>query len=683
MRRILLISLGIILGSVALLAGYVLWDYDPDDQPPMVSGTSYETVFENAVLKQAGQPWKSLDDAGRLRTITAIIGRRDSSPAREVALARLHDLKNQDAAVELIKKSLTSLSDEEFEAAVGTLAGANTPKSKAALDALYKTLDADPASHTPLGGYRNCILTVHRMEPDLGFELDETSRLDADYSLQQTPQIALFLPQRPDLVLAVPNVDDVLNDFNDSRFVKALDGSPVGKDAWSLPVLRTLGSLRARLNETMGSIAPLFAPERLFKDYLLLARYGDNYLAISFKDKNVSVGETMIDVFSKLGSDFSIVKRDVAGAEVRTIVNKRSRRTLNYAIVGSYFVVSTDTALIGRALRTYAGDHGTSFGIDPIFARTLGSVDPTGAKEAAVVWWNPTREFEITGSLSSSARRFAVVARALNRPTVALDAAPRAEAVAGALPTDLVRTMVSSDGMPAFWRYIVDVRSLGKSRVDSMARLAKVDIGKGVMPYIAPSFAMGYGGVEYLPKQYSYANTSYDIVAAFPLLNPPADFDRTVLTLLSRTTTLLYTPEMVGSTRLWIARDTSTNDSVHMMRKFQPSFAVVQFDGAPTLVVAATPELLRRSVRSLSGPADQKAHHNNIFSGDIRVDSLASNGTRYLRNYLVRTDRYTPQEIDARLPALRNALGLYSEFIWEVGLKNGLRHGEGRLIAKP
>jgi|GEM_PF-1931164 len=683
MRRFFLISFGILFGSVALLAGYVLWDYDPDDTPPMVSGTSYQTVFENVVLKQAGQPWKSLDDNGRLRTVTAIMARRDGSPAREVALARLRELRNQDAGIELIRKSLTTMSDEEFEAAIGTVAAANTAKSKAMLDALHTSLDADPASHTPLGGYRNCVLTVKRADPDLALTLDETSRLDADYTLQQTPQIALFLPQRPDLVLAVPNVDDVLEDFNDSRFAKALDESPVGKDAWSLPVLRTLGSLRSRLDETMGSIAPLFSPERLFKDYLLLARYGDNYLAVCFKDKNVSVGETMIDVFGKLGADFSIERRQVAGLEVRTIANRRSRRTLNYATVDGYFIAATDTALIGRALRTYAGDHGASFAIDPLFARTLGSLDPSGAREVAAVWWNPTREFEVTGSTSSAARRLAVVARALGRPAVALEAAPRAEALAGALPTGVMRSTVSGDPMPVFWRYVLNVRSLGKNPVDSLAKLAKVDIAKGVMPYLSSSIALGYGGVEYLPKQYHYANTSYDVVAAFPLLNPPADFEKTVFTLLSRTTTLLYTPEQEGATKLWIARDTTTNDSAHITRKFQPSFAIVSLSGGSALVVAATPDLLRRSVRSLASASSTSGGANSaFFKGAIRVDSLAANGTRYLRNYLVRTDRYTPQEIDARLPILRNALDLYTDFVWGIEMQNGLRHGEGRLIAK-
>ena len=180
----------------------------------------------------------------------------------------------------------------------------------------------------------------------------------------------------------------------------------------------------------MGFLAPYFSPEKLFRDNLMIAKYGDEYLIATYKDKNVTIGETLIDIFGKLGKDFGIRKWDVGGAQVASVRNLKSGRNMSYATSGDYFIVATDTALIGRALRTFQSDRGSSIGIDPLFGRSLASLDQSGQKDVMLAWMNPTRYFEITGSSSPAARRLAVVARALNRPLMA----PDAEAAAAKKP---------------------------------------------------------------------------------------------------------------------------------------------------------------------------------------------------------------------------------------------------------
>jgi hypothetical protein len=204
------------------------------------------------------------------------------------------------------------------------------------------------------------------------------------------------------------------------------------------------------------------------------------------------------------------------------------------------------------------------------------------------------------------------------------------------------------------------------------------------MPYLAPSMTLGYGGVEYLKEQYGYSNTEFDLTSIFPLRNPPARFDSTIKTLFQRTTSLVYTaatlPSATGEPiRLWLARDTTTTDTLLMARKLQPSFALI---GTRLLVVASTPAMLRTMVTNLSAtPSLTPAGMSTLMAGRLSVDSLAVNTGRYMRSFLLRSGRYSPEEVKSRLDPLEKAMRIYSYLDWRMEEKNGLRVGAGRLVA--
>jgi len=680
MRRFILIAIASIIGSIGLMAFYVMWDYDPDTVSPMVSAPSYMSLFQDAVKRRMGKQYDGLDEAGRTRVLGDIIASREAAPVREVALFRSRELANKDAALALIRKNLDALPDDLYETAIGSAAALGTPKGTALLDTLYRKLNADPAAHTPLGGYRSATLLVSRADADLAMTFQERSRGDADFTQAQAREISLFFPTDPEYLMAVPNVDDVLKDFNGSRFAQALDKSPVPADIWTLPMLRTIASLRSRLGETMGFLAPYFSPEKLFRDHLAIGKYGEEYLIVTYKDKNVSLGESMIDVFSKLGKDFGISKWSVDATQVGTVRNRKSGKTMSYATSGEYFIVATDTALIRRALTTFQSDRGASIGIDPLFNTAFSALDQSGQRDQMLVWMNPTKYLAVTGSKSPAARRLAVVARALGRPVATADAT--AAAIAGGFPSTLASATIGGDDPMMLWRYVVDVRSLGKNPIDSLARLAKIDIGKQVIPYLTPSMAVGYSGVDFLRQPYGYSNTAFNTVAGFPLRSAPARFDSTLGVLFGRITSLIYTPETLpgGTTRLWIASDTTTNDTLLKERKLQPSFAVI--DGR-TLLIASTPSLLRKSATSIAAVSGgQSADPNAYFTGTMRVDSFTVNTLQYMKSYLSRGDRFTSSDINSRFDPLRLALGNYDRLNWLFTVENGLRRGTATLIAR-
>ena len=135
----------------------------------------------------------------------------------------------------------------------------------------------------------------------------------------------------------------------------------------------------------------------------------------------------------------------------------------------------------------------------------------------------------------------------------------------------------------------------------------------------------------------------------------------------------------MGGTRLWIARDTTTNDSTLLERKLQPSFAVVNGN---MLLVASTPAQLRSAAAAMSGRGGASGDPASYFSGAAKVDSFATNALQYLKSYLLRRDRYTPEEISSRIDPLPNALALSDRLEWTFKDNGGLRTGTGKLVAR-
>ncbi len=679
MRRAVIIFLSVLFGSVGLLWAYLAIDIDPDDQSPKVAAPSYQSLFEEAVRKTAKKEYRDLDQTARRKVLTTLAGAKSGVAVREVALHRLRDLVDKDAALAVIKKELPSATDDQYEAAIGTVAAMNTPAATAFLESLWKALDASSVASTPLGDYRYSTVVAQHATNGIDVMFDERSRLDADYSLSSVPEISLFLPNRPDYVVAIPNIDDVLGEFNTSRFAEALDGSPVPGDIWTLPLLRTIATLRSRLDESFGMLAPYFSPERFFKDQFLLARYGDHYLVACFKDKNLTVAEGVLSSFGRLGRDFGVSSWTAEGENVHTIKNRRSGRTLSFVVIGPYFVTATDSSLIGSAIRTYVSDRGASFGIDPLFASTYGAIDQSGKREVMYAWLSPSKVFEVTGSSDPSARRRAVVGRALGKELYPRDVGMEASRLAHRFADGEISGTLAGADPSRFWRYVVDVRSLGKNQLDSLTRVSGMDIGKEIVPYLGNGAAIRLNGLSHLKEPYGFSNTAYRVALAMPLAaNTPTTFDVTFGRFLGRITSLQYSMKETtgGTARVWVGEDTTTSDTSMLRQMFRPSFAVV---GGKTLVMATTPDELANALSAIAPQGSEPAPTPAITQGVVRVPELSGNAFDYATAYLLRTDRYLPDEIATRLNPLRTAFATIQSFSWSVSEKNGLRHGWGLL----
>jgi len=679
MRRTLLIILSSLFGSIGLLWAYLAIDIDPDDQSPKVQAFSYWLVFKEAATREARRDYDALDPRDKQRVLTRLAASKGEPIAREVAFSEMARSLPPDQILAVVRKELPTLTDDQFESAIGTIAGLGTPKSKAFLDDLWKNLDAAPIAHTPLGDYRPSTLIATRVGEGIEVAFKEQSRIGVDYKTSEVSEIALFLPTTPDWVIGIPNVDDVIDHFNQSRFVQSLDGSPVPGDIWSLPLLRTLASLRTRLDETMGMLAPYFSPERFFKDQLVMAKYEENYLVACYKDKNLTVANGLLQSFGKLGRDFGVSTWQSEGETIHTIRNRRSGRSLSYAVVGPYFVTSTDTALIRRSVRTYVSDRRSSFAINPTFARTYSGLDQSGQTHVLYFWGSPSKFFDVIGSQDPSARRRHVLARALKKDLVDPDMATRAGLDQTRLRGSLITGTVSGlDPLP-FWRYVVDVRSIGKNHLDSLARLSGMNLSRDVVPYFGSSMAFGYTGIEHLTQPYGFSNTSYRAVVVIPLARTtPPTFDETLRKFLSRMTSLDYRKEVVEGIRgpVWIAYDTTVTDTVMLERKLRPSFAIL--DGG-TLVMGTTPDALRNGARQIQQGNNDQPGRISLGSLWVDVRGLSENTLNYVTSYLLRTDRFMPEEIKTRFGPLGKGLGTLESLSWTLRMEDGLRVGEGML----
>jgi len=681
MRRFILITLATIFGATGLLALYVVWDYDPDDVSPTVEAPSYRSMFESAARQQGGMAFDRLTADRQAKVLADLIGKRNSAPVREVALYELRNLADKEGALRIVRSNLATLPPDLYEVAVASASALGTPTAHSFLDSLYGALLADPASRIPLGSYRQSTLRLTEESDGIAASFDERSRNDADYSLAKASEITYFFPADPEYFVSIPNSDDILERFKESQFAMSLEGSPVPDDAWSLPLLRTIAALRERLTDKLGFMAPYFSPERLFRDNLSIGKYDDDYLLVSFKDKNLTVAEALMGIFKTLGTDFGVREVDTAGTTVSCVESRKTGRTLCYATTGKYFIVATNLKLIARSLTTFSGGRSASLAVDPLFTGNYLGVDQSGEHDLLFAWFNPTRYFDMVGADRETARRLAIVARATGNPVATETPDDGGAGQIGDVPGVVAWMNAGGEDPADLWRYIVKVRSVGKNPLDSLAKLSHVDIGSAIVPYMTPNAAIGYAGVDYLREEYGYANTGFDVVTAFPLRQPPPRFDSTLRTFFGRITSLVYNPEElpVPGNRIWVATDTATNDSVLLARKFQPSFAVI---GDRVLLVATTPDLLRRSATEFVARTRKRTMGPTYMTGSIAVDSFAVNAEEYLQRYLSRSGRYTPREISSRLDPLTRALALYDKIEWNFNVAEGLRHGTAQMLLR-
>jgi hypothetical protein len=676
MRRILFIVLGIIFGSIGLFTLYAAVDLDPDNTSPNVSTPGYRAQFDAAVRKRAAKDYNALDDAMRARILDEVIASQEAEGVREVALLLVRELGNQDAALSILRKHLNGLPPNLYEVGIASLAAIKAPVAGQLLDSLYHTLDTTAAAHTPLGGYGASTVVVSNVEQNLTATFQEQTRDNADYANAETPENTLFFPASPEWFASFPNADDVLEEFEDSRFMDALDDSPVKDEVWSLSALRPAAAYRTTLQDKMGWLAVFFGPERLVQDNLSVAKYGNSFLMVTFKDKNLTLAERLIGLFETLGKDFGIRRSEINGVEISSIRRGMSGTRLNYATVGNYVVASTDSALLVKSLNTFKADRGNTLGIDPVFRSSYLTLDQSGERDVAFLWFNPTRFFDMAGAEQPAARRLAILSRVLGKPLLPAGSGSSPANLSGTIAS----TSVTGDAPSQLWRYIVDVRSLGRNAVDSLAQLAGIDIGRQIMPYLGTSATVGYRGVEFLRRPYGYSNTGFEMYTTMALNNPPPGFDSTLKNLFAKLTSLVYTGETVqgSATTLWNAADTSTNDPTLLQAKLQPSFAVLN---GKTLLIASTPVMLRRTAEALSASPVASAPAG-YFTGNVAVDSFSTNAARYLTAYLMRTDRFPPEEVDKRIDPLRRAMGLYRTLDWRFNVEKGLRRGEAKLMAK-
>jgi hypothetical protein len=332
---------------------------------------------------------------------------------------------------------------------------------------------------------------------------------------------------------------------------------------------------------------------------------------------------------------------------------------------------------MSRALKTYHSDRGRSIAIDPIFNATYRAVDRSGQRDVLYAWFNPSKYFDVTGSQQPAAYRRSILARATGRQLTP-PSATSIDARMRSLPGIFATMQSSSDPAVDLWSYVVVVRSLGRSTVDSLARVVGVDMARQIMPYVGSTWTFGYGGVEHLKRDYGYSNTSFEIAAAVPLASPPIDFDATLTRLIGGITTLAYARDSMPAmnAQLWIASDTTSNDTMLLARRLQPSFARV---GNSMLIVATTPRLLRDAVAHFASTPTATEPRTPYAQGRMRLDSFATNASQYLRSYLLRTDRYSPDEIAKRVDPMRNAIAQYEQIEWSFVEDRGLRSGTGKL----
>lgn len=678
MRRFALITLLCMMIPIAILFAYLMVDKNQNIIPPIVETPTYSSMFEDAVRKKTGgKLYSNLNEIEKQTVLVSFINMQGNDPVKEVALSKINDLTDKEFALKILKPVINKLDPNLYEVAVSSVNSFGTFNSKKYLDSLWNTVFADPASITPLAGYTQSQIIVSPKDKGLEFNFNEQSRNKADYANSKTNEMTLLFPKNPDYFLAIPNFDDVLQNFKSSGFSNQIGNSSAKEDIWEYPVFKSIKTLRDRINKAFGPASSLFTLEELFRDNLLLANYSNDILIATYKDKNLEFAENVIKAFEKIGKNFGIKRYTIGDAQISSIESRIGGKPLCFGSIKDYFIVGTSISIVENSVQTFQTNKSNSLGIDPTFKYCYSNLDPTGVKDVLFYWFNPTDYFKVIGSRSQMAVRLNILARILNRTTDL----PAKYSLQG-VNNDLISLNFNNQSPNDLWRYIVGERALNSRFIDSLKQVTNVNFETEILPYLTSSSCLSYEGVNYLnwTDNYDATNSAYNVTLSIPLSpSTPKKFYGTLAKFIGSLSYGQLIDKSNGDLIEWVYSDTSKTyqkqDSllIHMM--LTPCFAVKN----NILMISTNPQLLDKTVNNIKLNQTQLST-NTFLTGKVFIPKFVANSKEFLSRYFEINNSYTKKEIKEHIDPLCNALNLFNALEIEFKNNNGLKQGHGRLF---
>jgi len=185
---------------------------------------------------------------------------------------------------------------------------------------------------------------------NINLKISEFIPKQIDFSNNSVYEINLLVPDGFNYFFSFPNFDDNWDKFSDSKIIKKFTKLEAYEDFKKFDLIKDYFSFKKIIDENTGIFSEKFTISRLFRDDLKFASYDDGYLIVTFKGKNITLLNTLIQILKNKNIKGYSINEDYFNNIKINILKKTSAKAFYFSEISDYFVLSNSLDLIKKVL---------------------------------------------------------------------------------------------------------------------------------------------------------------------------------------------------------------------------------------------------------------------------------------------------------------------------------------------
>jgi hypothetical protein len=215
---------------------------------------------------------------------------------------------------------------------------------------------------------------------NINLKISEFIPKQIDFSNNSVYEINLLVPDGFNYFFSFPNFDDNWDKFSDSKIIKKFTKLEAYEDFKKFDLIKDYFSFKKITDENTGIFSEKFTISRLFRDDLKFASYDDGYLIVTFKGKNITLLNTLIQILKNKNIKGYSINEDYFNNIKINILKKTSAKAFYFSEISDYFVLSNSLDLIKKSIESFTRDNKKSITFNPLFQKLYEQIDLTGKK---------------------------------------------------------------------------------------------------------------------------------------------------------------------------------------------------------------------------------------------------------------------------------------------------------------
>ncbi|HEY9188526.1 MAG TPA: hypothetical protein VIR55_11580 [Ignavibacteria bacterium] len=215
---------------------------------------------------------------------------------------------------------------------------------------------------------------------NLNLKISEFIPKQIDFSNNSVYEINLLVPDGFNYFFSFPNFDDNWDKFSDSKIIKKFTKLEAYEDFKKFDLIKDYFSFKKITDENTGIFSEKFTISRLFRDDLKFASYDDGYLIVTFKGKNITLLNTLIQILKNKNIKGYSINEDYFNNIKINILKKTSAKAFYFSEISDYFILSNSFNLIKKSIESFTRDNKKSITFNPLFQKLYDQIDLTGKR---------------------------------------------------------------------------------------------------------------------------------------------------------------------------------------------------------------------------------------------------------------------------------------------------------------